>query len=447
MESKKEFSLIIHPDSEYYGVFKSAVPEGYQRSPTIQYIVDQNFIELTNMTESGYLFTGSEDYSFNFFTKVLIKASAIIEQMIAAPHDGPVHVLDIGAGDFQFVDSTQKKHWDAVKVYGIGASDLFRTAKNIDEYHVINNAENLSRVFAQQFFDIIVSRATFMHFIDPVDSLCQAYEKLAPGGTLLIDILPIPGCEAHLKDIVDYIRKKGYLILAKVGPQQIEPLIIQKPKDGTLNQLIIPVLLASYSKLNGLRYKPHPIIMKKLTKTDQNKFYPEDIEHIFQAARTFSPELYNHHTDLPHLFADSEYQKLKPSQQLIFILAIHAKSMNKENYDSILSKLNQLAEDSHPFKVIILDLIQLIGGSALYHLESQFSSTNWKISFSSECQLNCIHFAAETEIRCKILMKELLEYIIRMDIPFELSQNKHIGEQGCLDFPSLGFHASPAYDI
>jgi len=79
-------------------------------------------------------------------------------------------------------------------------------------------------------------------FVDPLGALAAMYESLAPNGVLYVDDnLTLHGLEGQMFGLVDYLSKRGHVVVARYGyeftddgelrPDRIFSLVIQKTHD------------------------------------------------------------------------------------------------------------------------------------------------------------------------------------------------------------------------
>lgn len=451
-KSKKTTSATPAPPLMSVSLFKPAqlAAAGFQRTPEIQQLVDHAFAKLSALTpkECGYVFTGSNNYTFVYHERISTCTSSVIQAKIINHDHAPLSVLDIGAGNFQLSNAMKELYGEKIKIYGITAADVFRSEnmRIADEYHVSNNAENLSHIFDQQSFDLIVSRTTFMHFVDKIGSLIEAYKKLKPGGTLLIDQLNIPGCEGYMQHIVIWLQKKGYPVIASCHANEIRPFILQKPLDEKLQELIFPVLYQSHTEIE-VKYKPHPDILL-LSQSDPyhqsiihlspnlGQDYARAVTSLLTQAAEIDATLLNKYDDLPALFDDFTYLSMSLSHQYLFILAVNAKTTS---LDQSLATINKLKADSN---------IHHWGGPYLYLLAYEFIYGNLK-GISPELQLLYIKAAATMEIFKQIDFHITLNGFKQLHLPVEIKPNPLTAEfSNCLEFPQVAEYFSyqtPSY--
>jgi SAM-dependent methyltransferase len=138
-------------------------------------------------------------------------------------------VLDIGTGGGQFISQLPKR----VKGYGITATNM-RDEPPSDTYRICN-AENLNEQFSPKSLDCIVSHLAFMHMVDPLKALKEAYTALKPGGFIFIDKFQLKGVDTE--EWINRMQNKGYEIASlpawRNGERSaLETLIIRKSKSS-----------------------------------------------------------------------------------------------------------------------------------------------------------------------------------------------------------------------
>ena len=188
------------------------------RPPEVQELIDESFKirtlplhELMFKGESdNYAYVGIErdyvfygeaiiqtKYSISKKSPILTKASKIAKEFAAKEK---FLVLDLGCGVGGFLQGL-KERFSNVEVMGMTAADFRPTRYNSehlaisDKEYIVGNLENLIEHPAMQGkkFDLIVSNMTFRHLVDPLGTICQAYELLSENGILLVDTFQLNG--------------------------------------------------------------------------------------------------------------------------------------------------------------------------------------------------------------------------------------------------------------
>lgn len=276
-----------------------------QRTPDIQEKIKQTFNTLSTDTRSGWgLYNGSDNYSMcgvdehSLMKKVIQQAPTTQKNFYA---------LDIGAGNFQWVDglgSYIEEQTDLpkdIKVHIIGIrgekylenkiaeTDRCKTYKlgafKIEELFTSFKEQDLD---IENKVDLIVSRWCFRHLVDPVGTFSQAYNLLRPkSGFLFIDGFMFLHENDNLK--TNFNKKMTQLFLDTTAPflqypfnegRSLNRFILKRP-DETPCQLPM-----SYLKAEGLyncqvasqritRFKREP------QETDEEKFYQSHVSMPF----------------------------------------------------------------------------------------------------------------------------------------------------------------------
>ncbi|MCE0722624.1 class I SAM-dependent methyltransferase [Legionella resiliens] len=321
--------------------------------------------ELVTSMKEGYVWRGSSDYSFSYPDGVQLNTKKIIEK---ASLEGDITILDIGTSNGVFISANDTeinkglKHKHRVTVYGISATDERTPVDNNipNEKYFTGNAEHLGdpnykefRGIASQQFDYIFSSKTFMHLVDPVSAIIDAYNKLKPGGTLVIDEFTLKGCEGRLQDIITHLRQQGHCVAVSLDNQTgvIHQFCIKK----TDKSLEFPL---EYDE-HRIGYVPSPQLEK------DNRSNLEKIA----AARTLlestleKAELsaFKEFASLEALLKSKQYLALPHKQQEYCILYVVAKelSASASKHPSQLSSTNNFFTSNPISLQKILNLKQL----------------------------------------------------------------------------------------
>lgn len=163
--------------------------------------IDRVFSSLTHDTKSSWgLYNGDMSYQIGGLddTKMIART---IEHAPATQKE--FVFLDIGAGNFQWIDHMVKvvntlSLDPKIQVHFIGVRGERYLGESFFEIGICKihklggvKIEELSRQFETlglpDKIDIIVSRWTFRHLVDPVGTFQQAYNLLRPGGLIALD--------------------------------------------------------------------------------------------------------------------------------------------------------------------------------------------------------------------------------------------------------------------
>jgi len=172
--------------------------ENLERPAEIQQSADKLFTRIKGETRPWGLYNG--DYVFGYNLLKLEDKKAVDEAIRNAPTDKQdLYFIDIGCGNNgwgKYVRAYLKeKYSDSNKTFHVIGLTGDYESKLIEEkdgnivYKYITgfNAENLEASLSKYGLDlqgsveVIVSSWAFIHFLDPLGTLAQAYELLSPG--------------------------------------------------------------------------------------------------------------------------------------------------------------------------------------------------------------------------------------------------------------------------
>lgn len=288
--------------------------------------IDNAYNNVKRMKQ-GYVWTGNERYLFEHGSDQ-INTHQVLEKTTFKP---PITVLDIGTAGGQFIlkndSSLEGKYKHFISVYGISATDDRDKNSTIpDEKYIEGNAENLAELkkITPLTFDYIFSSKTFIHLIDPIGTLIRSYDKLKPGGILMVDGFTIKGCEGRIQDIINQLRQDGHCLSVSIDNQSgtVKQLIIKK----TERPLFFPV---EYHDTKT-SYKPAPSLRK------DNR---TNIEKLKSAHRLLSDKL-NH---LGLTLLKDEYNSLDTLLKSVFF-----KTLTLEQQETLISYIvtKEITEES-----------------------------------------------------------------------------------------------------
>lgn len=191
------------PSFESKSSFSKQPPEApflYSKRP----VATQRKIDHPRRRTSGYAHNGVRNsYSYYIGSQNVTTDQAVARAR--AEHGGPVSILDIGCGAGGLVlKHLNAGHWaDGLTLhdYRDGSLGTAVPPELPDEHYIVGNVENLHSVGGlRDEYDVIVSSFTFMHLYEPLGTLEQVVDKLAPGGGyLLIDGLYSPGNHSRME--------------------------------------------------------------------------------------------------------------------------------------------------------------------------------------------------------------------------------------------------------
>lgn len=251
-----------------------------------------------------YIFEG-EYGKYTFGEASSIESSTIIASLIKEGHQKPIQCLDIGTALGGFLLATQKQFGRDVSLHGISAHEYRQKTHDLDGFdYKIADAENLLKTYPANSVDLIVSKSTILHFIDPLGAIAQMYEALKPDGILALDRFYIPGIENSFPAIIAYLNTQGYRIAAEysydIKGEQMKPtacktLIIRKthPHFKLPIEYITPSdakqSKAEYSLLNNIDLPLLSFPLPEKLIAAKNKLFqlypntkPEDRDRLFQ---------------------------------------------------------------------------------------------------------------------------------------------------------------------
>jgi hypothetical protein len=176
-----------------------------RRPDWLVHAINTEFDSLPNLSK-GYSFHGLEsDYKFGKVT-----ATEIIRQFREkARSGGPVRVLDIGTGAGCFITGNTWNDDDVA--HGVTGQD-YRTIEVLAPYapepddprYIVGNAEYLDDLPGLlPKYDVVVSKMTYLHFVDEIGTLEQIANRVVRGGLLCLDLgignrrLPVSLLQQH----------------------------------------------------------------------------------------------------------------------------------------------------------------------------------------------------------------------------------------------------------
>ena len=195
------------------------VPMHRRRPAWLEGAIDKDYADARRLPlpPLGYIFEGDDDdYEFKDVDGERLLASQLLES------ENQLRVLDIGAAQGAFVLRAQRLGHvaHALTLHDYRGLRVGMTADRINPgSYLIGNAERLDEVEGLlDQYDLVVSRMTFSWLIDPLGALEQAANKVAPGGRLVINHVPIvKGLRPdnrRLNSTIDNIRIRDELVRA-----------------------------------------------------------------------------------------------------------------------------------------------------------------------------------------------------------------------------------------
>lgn len=155
----------------------------------------------------GYATEGSKKYTFgNIDTDEVM--DAIIRKCAHT-----VEILDIGTANGMFVQHNFSRFGTKAKFHAISAHQYQTLKANTQIDYQIADANMIINHFDSNSLDLIISRKCFTHLVDPLGTLCQAYELLKDNGLLLIDDFSTIGIERILVSLFEKLVNAGHAIM------------------------------------------------------------------------------------------------------------------------------------------------------------------------------------------------------------------------------------------
>lgn len=111
------------------------------------------------------------------------------------PFWGDGRILDVGCGPGKLMRVLRERGWDA---YGVDFSPI--AVEYAQSKHGLNVTlgDLFEAAYKNTFFDVVLFNHSLEHMYDPVETLCEAYRILKPGGLLLINIPNAGSFEARM---------------------------------------------------------------------------------------------------------------------------------------------------------------------------------------------------------------------------------------------------------
>lgn len=220
--------LDVYPDSS------EGIPEGYWNFGT--------------ESSANYDFPSDPDrYAFDILKEV------------EAIQDRALRVLDIGTGAGAFVVHCLNRGHEAIGLsahdFRIDSSFAYTTAQLPPEAYVVGDANNLSRINALGgMFDLIVSRWTLTHVVDPLSVIEQAANKVRTGGILAVDeFFDFHGIyppETNPNNVFKAVEQGGFVLQAARGGDSMGYVMISSRTDDTI-PVRLPVDYRQESNVSG----------------------------------------------------------------------------------------------------------------------------------------------------------------------------------------------------
>ncbi len=164
----------------------------------------------------GFQYDGSDDdYEMPGPDGSKIAASSLLGS------DRQLSILDIGAAQGGFVRRAQAMGHIA---HALTLDDYSGKSPIVDDLqpgtYIVGDAERMDEVEGlRDNYDLVISSKTFWWLTDPLGTLEQAVDKVAPGGKLVVDTLPLGRGTLHLNDRLSGLVKPHHVMfeLARAG--------------------------------------------------------------------------------------------------------------------------------------------------------------------------------------------------------------------------------------
>jgi ubiquinone/menaquinone biosynthesis C-methylase UbiE len=242
--------------------FEIMAPE---RTADVLREIGRVFTTLTEKPQSKFGFSKNKDYYFSYYD---FSAFDFVTSFCNHSKKTKIAILLIGTSDTTFATHILETFGERVTVTLLAPTASPTNAETnsttqIPESEVtivIGNAEHLYTLFPTNMFDLIISAHVFNDFVDPLGTLQQIYQSLAPEGVVLIDEFHLHGIQDQLPTLVDSLNNAGGQIVVDytygirnraLSIEGIRCFIAKK----TLPTLTIPGIIYS-----GIHDDPNPEI-------------------------------------------------------------------------------------------------------------------------------------------------------------------------------------------
>lgn len=392
-----------------------------QRPAYLTEAIQNDFDKVIESSGMGYLFVGEliSGYHFPVSGYLRIDSDEVIAHAIQA-HSSIV-VCDIGAGAFGFEKNNKLLFGDNVKNYGITATNFGSLQAN--NRVVGKNAEYLSQVFGVNRFDFCFSRLTFVHLVDSVGSLIEAYKTLKTGGMLIVDYFYLSGCNKYIPHLIPYLTSQGYLVSghAHIGyTDQLQSFIIKKTANKP--ELTMPFL---YGELNDIKsrvsYSPTPEFKLYCLRNKKSllREYQAGCQLLTDSLRDNERlrVVIEDCVDIVDLFSHPHYALLEKRERYQAILTVVAKSV--ESVNAICALSAERAEVCVPYHTFYRKLHDSINSTEFYSGLCVLSRDGAFRQLSIEDQKLLIEHHAAMDVIKLYQAKKIENALRKMGIPFK----------------------------
>lgn len=190
--------------------------------------IDRRFDILKN-NPPKYISHGRDMYTFNLH---MYTSDDIISALFSPDPKRHYTILDVGAGTGAMSKKIAKVNPDkditlnAVSAYDYRSQDYPIEGIN---YLAPADAENIANYYSPNSQDLIISNLTMVHLVDPLGTIAQMYEILAPEGLMVLDSFSLPGINDKLPSLIQFLREQGYEVSAdyeyRIRGESLKPQI------------------------------------------------------------------------------------------------------------------------------------------------------------------------------------------------------------------------------
>lgn len=188
------------------------------KHPYIKDIIEFNYDSAKKVILDDFPYNGSDtDYSLhsNPENEFTLYCADIIESLISkTKNNRQLLALDLGAGYGNIPLALMDKFSNRVLVKGITSGIMRNTWQNcLGNNLIVGNLESLSEIpqIQDQQFDFIFSNHTFTYIGNPLNTICDAYEMLAPDGVLFFNHVYIHGINTKTGlSLMSFLRNQNY---------------------------------------------------------------------------------------------------------------------------------------------------------------------------------------------------------------------------------------------
>lgn len=334
----------------------------FKRPYSVVSTINRNFrvaVEKSSQ-HSHYHYVGQSNYQYPMNNLYVDTADVLARNMRASGLD----VLDIGTGNGAFIRENQKKYPKS-RFVGITAAEMRTKAQREEDdglrlnllsdemshhIHVYQkgNAEYLTKIFPEKQFNVICSFSTFMHFADPVGAIREAYDRLKPGGVLIIDKFFIEGCTDQLQAIIDYLKLDGYKIVGLTNGRYITNFIIQKTDTKPTLEFPVDYDERERSLADKERYPVKYRLTKDITKVVSKvelSIYQQGVALIKERIKEckFDDEL-TKCASYKELLLNNKFHQLPADKQHLLIMNVASITTT---YDQQIKRMEEIYQESN----------------------------------------------------------------------------------------------------